>query len=85
MAPETDWRTRGVVDLFWKYLWGPQSEHLFRLPDERMNRISMEEEVRDRLQRSLEEISARYPARAAAPLDQDPETLEALEALGYVQ
>jgi arylsulfatase A-like enzyme len=85
VAPETDWRTRGVVDLLWKYLTAPQSQHLFLLPDERVNRVSVEEEVRHRLQRSLDEISARYPARVAAPLDHDPETLEALEALGYVE
>jgi len=28
---------------------------------------------------------ARYPAGGGAPEDQDPETIEALEALGYIQ
>lgn len=85
VAPETDPRTRGVVDLIWKYLWTPDSEQLFQLPDERLDRVQTDSNTRDRLQRLLGEITARYPATTDAPLDQDPETLEALEALGYVQ
>jgi arylsulfatase A-like enzyme len=85
VAPETDPRTRGVVDLQWKYLRSPDAEHLFRLPDERSNRLATEEANRKRLRQLLEEIVATYPALGSAPEDRDPETLEALEALGYVE
>jgi hypothetical protein len=85
VAPETDQRTRGVVDLFWKYLAAPGSEHLFRLPDEVTNRVADEGGVRQRMLDILAEIVERYPSGDAAHLDQDPETLEALEALGYVE
>jgi arylsulfatase len=74
--PATDPRTRGVVDLMWKYLRGPDSEQLFRLPDEQSDRVAVEAEIRARM---------RFPAGSMAEEDRDPETLEALEALGYVQ
>jgi arylsulfatase A-like enzyme len=85
IAPETDPRTRGVVELEWKYLQSPDAEQLYRLPDERSNRLAAEDAVRLRMLQILEEIAARYPARGSAPEDLDPETLEALEALGYVE
>lgn len=85
VAPATDPRTRGVVDQMWKYLWTPDSEQLFRLPDERLNRATMDDDTRARLLEALEAELLRYPAGGVAPEDQDPETLEALEALGYVQ
>ena len=85
IAPETDPRTRGVVDLRWKYLRSPDAEHLYRLPDESSNRLSAEEVIRLRLRHVLEEIMAKYPSTGSAPEDFDPETLEALEALGYVE
>jgi arylsulfatase A-like enzyme len=85
VASATDPRTRGVVDQLWKYLWTPDSEQLFRLPDERLNRATEEADLRARLIEALETEMLRYPAGGAAPEDQDPETLEALEALGYVQ
>jgi arylsulfatase A-like enzyme len=85
VAPATDPRTRGVVDQLWKYLWTPESEQLFRLPDERLNRASEETDLSNRLLDALEAEMLRYPAGGIAPEDQDPETLEALEALGYVQ
>jgi arylsulfatase A-like enzyme len=85
VAPVTDPRTRGVVDRLWKYLWAPDSEHLFRLPDERLNRATEEANLRARLLEALENETLRCPAGGGAPEDQDPETLEALEALGYVQ
>ena len=85
VAPATDPRTRGVVDRLWKYLWAPDSEQLFRLPDERLNRATEEADLRARLIEALEAETLRYPAGVVAPEDQDPETLEALEALGYVQ
>ena len=85
VAPATDPRTRGVVDRMWKYLWTPDSEQLFRLPDERLNRATEEADLRARLLKALEAEMLRYPAGGVAPEDQDPETLEALEALGYVQ
>jgi arylsulfatase A-like enzyme len=85
IAPETDPRTRGVVDLRWKYIQSPNSELLFRLPVEDVNRLAEETAIRDRLQRILTEIVAMYPPRGIASEDRDPETLEALEALGYVE
>ena len=85
VAPATDPRTRGIVDRLWKYLWTPDTEQLFRLPDEGLNRATAEEDVRAGLFKALEAELLRYPAGGIAPEDQDPETLEALEALGYVQ
>jgi len=85
VAPVTDPRTRGIVDQLWKYLWTPDSVQLFRLPDERLNRATEEAELSARLLEALEAETLRFPAGGAAPEDQDPETLEALEALGYVQ
>jgi hypothetical protein len=85
VAPATDPRTRGIVDRLWKYLWTPDSEQLFRLPDERLNKATSEPDVRARLLDTLEAELLRYPAGSVAPEDQDQETLEALEALGYVQ
>ena len=85
VAPATDPRTRGVVDLRWKFLRTPDTEHLFRLPDERVNRISTETDARDRMSRALETEMRRYPPESIAEEDLDPETLEALEALGYVR
>ena len=85
VAPATDPRTRGVVDRLWKYLWTPDSEQLFRLPDERLNMATEEADLRARLLEALEAEMLRYPAGGVAPEDRDPETLEALEALGYVQ
>ena len=85
VAPATDPRTRGIVDRLWKYLWAPDSEQLFRLPDEQLNRATEEADLRARLIEALEAETLRYPAGGVAPEDQDPETLEALEALGYVQ
>ncbi len=84
VAPATDSRTRGVVDQLWKYLWTPDSEQLYRLPDERLNRAAEEADLSNRLLEALEAEMLRYPAGGIAPEDQDPETLEALEALGYV-
>jgi choline-sulfatase len=85
VAPVTDPRTRGVVDLLWKYLRAPDSEMLFLLPDERSNRAADETEIRARMLQALEAESLRFPADGIAREDTDPETLEALEALGYVQ
>jgi len=85
IAPVTDPRTRGVVDRLWKYLWTPDSEQLYRLPDERLNRAAEEANLRARLLEALEIEMQLYPTGGIAPEDQDPETLEALEALGYVQ
>jgi hypothetical protein len=85
VAPATDPRTRGIVDRLWKYLWAPDSEQLFRLPDERLNRATEEADLRARLLEALEAEMLRYPAGGVAPEDLDPETIEALEALGYVQ
>jgi hypothetical protein len=85
VAPPTDLRTRGVVDRMWKYVWTPDSEQLFLLPDEKTNRAEEERGVCAQLLEALEAESARYPPATAAPEDDDPETLEALEALGYVQ
>jgi hypothetical protein len=69
----------------WKYLWTPDSEQLFRLPDESLNRATQNDDTRARLLEALEVELLRYPAGGVAPEDLDPETLEALEALGYVQ
>jgi len=85
VAPKTDPRTRGIVDLLWKYLWTPDSEQLFRLPDEGSNRAETEAEVRARMMKALEAETLRFPGGRSAPEDQDPETIEALEALGYIQ
>jgi arylsulfatase A-like enzyme len=85
VSPRTDPRTRGVVDLMWKYLRTTDSERLFRLPDERTNRTATDSEARHRMSRALEGETLRYPAGDIAPENRDPETLEALEALGYVE
>ena len=85
VAPATDPRTRGIIDQLWKYLWTPDSEQLFRLPDERLNRATEEADFSARFFEALEAERLRFPAGGVAPEDQDPETLEALEALGYVQ
>lgn len=85
VAPETDPRTRGVVDKEWKYLQSPDAEHLFQLPDERSNHLAVEDSVRAGMRDALEAIVSKYPALGSAPEDLDPETLEALEALGYVE
>ena len=85
ILPATDPRTRGVVNLMWKFLRSPDSERLFQLPDERTNRAATETEARDRMGLALEAELLRYPAGEAAQEDLDPETLEALEALGYVR
>ena len=85
VAPVTDPRTRGIVDQLWKYLWTPDAEELYRLPDERLNRATENAEISARLLEALEAETLRYPAGGVAPEDLDPETLEALEALGYVQ
>jgi arylsulfatase A-like enzyme len=81
----TDPRTRGIVDLLWKYLRAPESEQLFQFPDERLNRAVTARETRERMSRALDTEMLRFPAGASAQEDRDPETLEALEALGYVQ
>jgi arylsulfatase A-like enzyme len=85
VLPATDPRTRGIVDLRWKFLRTPDSEKLYRLPDERLNRAATEPATRQRMRSALAAEMLRYPAGDAALEDRDPETLEALEALGYVQ
>jgi len=85
VAAATDPQTRGIVDRLWKYLWTPDSEQLFRLPDERLNRATEDADLRARLIEAFEAEMLRYPLGGVAPEDRDPETLEALEALGYVQ
>jgi hypothetical protein len=85
VLPATDPRTRGIIDLAWKFLWTPDSEKLYRLPDERSNRITVETETGDHMRTALAAEMSRYPGGDAAREDRDPETLEALEALGYIQ
>ena len=85
VSPRTDPLTRGVVDRRWKFLRTPDAERLFRLPDERTNRIAIDTRARDRMSRALEAEMLRYPAGDIAAEIRDPETLEALEALGYLQ
>ncbi len=85
VLPATDPRTRGIVDLQWKFLRAPGSDRLWRLPDERSNLASDHTEVFLRMLEALESETARHPSGAAAAEDLDPETIEALEALGYVQ
>jgi arylsulfatase A-like enzyme len=85
VIPALDQSTRGVVNRIWKYLWAPDSEHLFKLPDERSNRVDADATTRTRMLEALKAESLKYPAAGAAEEDMDPETLEALEALGYVQ
>jgi hypothetical protein len=57
----------------------------FRPADEQLNRATEEADLRARLLEALEAETLRYPVGGVAPEDRDPETLEALEALGYVQ
>jgi arylsulfatase A-like enzyme len=85
VAGLTDPRTRGLVGHVWKYLRAPGSEQLFRLPDEVRNLSVADEETRRRLRNTLEMEQGRFPARAPAPEADDEETLEMLEALGYIQ
>jgi arylsulfatase A-like enzyme len=85
VIPATDQRTRGVIDLEWKYLWTPDSEQLFKLPNERSDRASTDTEIRARMLEALKAETVRYPPGGTSVEDMDPETLEALEALGYVQ
>jgi arylsulfatase A-like enzyme len=85
VAGLTDPSTRGLVGRVWKYLQAPDSEQLFRLPDEVRNFSATDDETRRRLRDALEEELGRFPARAPAPEADDEETLEMLEALGYIQ
>ena len=85
VAPAIDLLTRGVVDTSWKYLWSPDSEQLFFLPDEEHNLAASEKKRRDQMSQALEHETRRYPTVEAAFEDMNPATIEALEALGYVQ
>jgi arylsulfatase A-like enzyme len=85
VAPATDQRTRGVVDLSWKYLQSPSSEQLFQLPDEARNLSNSDLETLHRLRDALAAESGRFPARAPAMEIDDEATLQMLEALGYLQ
>lgn len=85
VAKQTDPRTRATVGRRWKLLRAPDATRLFRLPNEQKNWAAEEADIRARLLEALEAEMLRYPAGGSAPEDQDPETLEALEALGYVQ
>jgi arylsulfatase A-like enzyme len=85
VAPAIDLLTRGMVDTSWKYLWSPDSEQLFFLPDEEHNLAASEKKRRDQMSQALEHETRRYPTVEAAFEDMNPATIEALEALGYVQ
>jgi arylsulfatase A-like enzyme len=85
VAGLTDPRTRGLVSQAWKYLQAPGSEQLFRLPDEVRSLSATDEETRRRLRNTLEMEQGRFPVRAPAAEADDEETLEMLEALGYIQ
>lgn len=85
VAERTDPRTRGLVGQWWKYLGAPDSEQLFRLPDETRNLAETDPKTRVELLRALEAEQRQYPAGAPAPESDDAATLEMLEALGYVQ
>ena len=85
VAGLTDPHTRGLVGQVWKYLQAPDSEQLFRLPDEVRNLSATDDETRRRLRDAFEMEQGRFPARAPAPEADDAATLEMLEALGYIQ
>lgn len=85
VAERTDPRTRGVVSRWWKYLGTPDSEQLFRLPDEIQNLAEFDPETLEEMLKALEAEKNRYPPGAPAPESEDAATLEMLEALGYVQ
>ena len=85
VADPTDPRTRGVVGHVWKYLRAPDSDQLFRLPDEVQNFSAADEETLRRLRDALDVEQDRFPARAPAAEADDKATLEMLEALGYIQ
>ncbi len=85
VAERTDPRTRGVVSRWWKYLGTPDSEQLFRLPDEIQNLAVTDPDTLDEMLKALEAEESRYPPGAPAPESEDAATLEMLEALGYVQ
>jgi arylsulfatase len=85
VAERTDPRTRGVVSRWWKYLGTPDSEQLFRLPDEIQNLAETDLETLEEMLKALEAEESRYPPGATAPESEDAATLEMLEALGYVQ
>jgi len=85
VAERTDPRTRGLVSRWWKYLGAPGSEQLFRLPDETWNLANTEPATLKELLIALEAEQSLYPAGAPALEADDAETLEMLEALGYVQ
>ena len=72
VADPTDPRTRGVVGHVWKYLRAPDSDQLFRLPDEVQNFSATDEETLRRLRNALDAEQDRFPARApAAEADDD--------------
>jgi arylsulfatase A-like enzyme len=85
VADLTDPRIRGLVGRLWKYLWAPDAELLFRLPDEARDLSAADAKTRRKLREALEVEQGRFPARAPAAEADDEETLEMLEALGYIQ
>ncbi len=86
VAERTDPRTRGVVSRWWKYLGTPDSEQLFRLPDEIRNLAEHDPET---LRKTVPGPRGRaepfIPPEPQHSESEDAATLEMLEALGYVQ
>ena len=69
----------------WKYLHSPDSETLYRLPDEGRNCAVDEQATRERLRRAELVEEGRHPAGAGGPAADDRSLREMLEALGYTE
>lgn len=87
-APEL--KLRALIEGNWKLLSGSEGEELYDLAadrEEAFDRLAEAQDVADRLRLRLAELEARLsggpPESVSIPLD--PETQEALRALGYVR
>jgi len=78
----------GVMSDAWKYLRGSKSEELYELkPDGSEQRVmtSQNKQVRDQMRLQLEAVLAEHPLELIAPSKINPELMQSLRALGYVE
>ncbi len=78
----------GIVTDRWKYLRSRKSEELYALApvaQEETNLVMQETEVRDRMKELLDRALEAWPLNVIEPGEIDPELLQSLRALGYVE